>query len=258
MSESIQIFEKSGIGSLAVIVDENGEPLFNAKDVCDALGIDRTAASRLDDDEKVLRNVHTPGGMQNRLYLNESGFYTIVLKSRKPEAKAFKRWVTSEVLPAIRKTGGYMVAQPDETPEQLMARALKVADDTIRRVKQQNAALTQENEAMRPKALFADAVAASSSTILVGELAKILAQNGVENMGQRRLFEWLRSNGYLIRRQGSDWNMPTQRSMDMGLFEIKETAVTHADGHVTVSKTPKVTGKGQRYFINKFLGEEVA
>ena len=257
MTNELQVFRNDNLGSLRAVV-EDGEPWFSAKDVCAGLDIDKTAASRLDDDEKALRKVQTPGGMQNVVFVNEAGLYTLIMKSRKPEAKAFKRWVTHEVLPAIRKTGGYMVASPDETPEQLMARALKVADDTIRRVQQQNKVLTQENEAMRPKALFADAVAASSQTILIGELAKLLAQNGVPKMGQNRLFAWLRDNGYLVRRKGTDYNMPTQRSMDLGLFRIKETAITHSDGHTSISKTVKVTGKGQRYFIEKFLGEEVA
>ena len=257
MKNELQVFENEDFGSIRAVF-EDGEPWFIARDVCDALLIHSTSASRLDDDEKALRLTQTQGGMQKVLYVNEAGMYQLIFKSRRPEARAFKKWMAHEVLPAIRKTGGYMVASPDETPEQLMARALKVADDTIRRVQQQNRALTQENEAMRPKALFADAVAASSQTILIGELAKLLAQNGVGNMGQNRLFAWMRDNGYLVRRKGTDYNMPTQRSMDLGLFQIKETAVTHADGHVTVSKTPKVTGRGQRYFIEKFLGEEVA
>lgn len=134
------------------------------------------------------------------------------------------------------------------SPEKVMARALQIADRKIR-------ALEEENEANRPKVLFADSVAASKTSILVGELAKLLKQNGVD-IGQNRLFQWLRGNGYLIRRQGTDYNMPTQRAMDMGLFEIKETSITHADGHTSVNKTPKITGKGQQYFVNIFLGEK--
>ena len=132
------------------------------------------------------------------------------------------------------------------SPEKVMARALQIADRKIK-------ALEEENAVNRPKVLFADSVAASKTSILVGELAKLLKQNGVDT-GKNRLFDWMRNNGYLIRRAGTDYNMPTQRSMEMGLFEIKETSVTHADGHVTVNKTPKVTGKGQQFFINEFLG----
>ncbi len=138
------------------------------------------------------------------------------------------------------------------TPEQVMARALKLADKTIEQLKTDNKALEQKVEQDKPKVLFADAVAASHTSILVGELAKILKQNGI-NIGQNRLFAELRDRGYLIKRRGSDWNMPTQRAMEMNLFEIKETVISHADGHTSVSKTVKVTGTGQQYFINLFL-----
>lgn len=186
--------------------------------------------------------------------ISEAGLYGAVLGSKLPEAKAFKRWVTHEVLPAIRRDGGYMAAKPDETPEEIMARALRIADETMRRQKERIAALAEENAEMRPKALFADAVAASDGTCLVGELAKMLRQNGVD-IGQNRLFAWLRDNGWLGK-SGCNRNVPTQRAMDMGLFRIKETAVTHSDGHVTVTRTPKVTGKGQRYFVGKFAEDE--
>lgn len=139
------------------------------------------------------------------------------------------------------------------TPEQVFARALKMADKTIQSLKNENHVLIKENERMKPKEIFADAVTSSRTSILIGDMAKLLRQNGVD-IGQKRLFEWLRKKGYLIRRKGSDWNMPTQKSMDLELFEVKETAITHADGHTTVSRTTKVTGKGQQYFINKFLG----
>lgn len=258
MTNELQVFRNEDFGSIRVFPDESGEPWFIARDVCSALELDNTATRRLDPDEKGLTKVQTPGGVQSMATINESGLYTLMVRSNKESVKPFRKWVTSEVLPAIRKTGGYMVASPDETPEQLMARALKVADDTIRRVREQNKVLEAENETMRPKALFADAVAASNSTILVGELAKLLSQNGVPNMGQNRLFAWMRDKGYLVSRKGTDYNMPTQRSMDLGLFRIKETAITHSDGHTSISKTVKVTGKGQRYFIEKFLGEEVA
>ena len=252
-SARLMMFENDEFGTIRAMSD-CGEPWFVAKDVCDALGVDKTSASRLDADEKGLRSTQTLGGEQQVLFVNEPGFYSLVMKSRKPEAKAFKRWVTHEVLPAIRKTGGYLAAKADETPEEIMARALLVANDTMARQLERIEGLAAENAELRPKALFADAVAASDGTCLVGELAKMLRQNGVD-MGQNRLFGWLRDNGWLGK-SGCNRNVPTQKAMDMGLFRIKETAVTHSDGHVTVTRTPKVTGKGQTYFINKFIEDE--
>lgn len=238
----IQKFTNDEFGTIRV-ADNNGEPWFVAKDVCDALGINKTAASRLDDDEKGLRLTQTHGGEQPILLVSEPGFYKLVMKSRKAEAKAFQRWVTHEVLPSIRKQGGYMTARADETPEQIMARALMLAKDTMDRQQREIAEL-------RPKALFADAVAASDGTCLIGELAKMMRQNGV-HVGQNRLFEWLRRDGFLGK-TGSNYNVPTQMAMERGLFRIKETAVTHSDGHVTVNRTPKATGRGQRYFIDRY------
>lgn len=237
-------FNSDQFGQLRAIQDESGEPWFVAMDVCNALCINKTAASRLDDDEKELRSTQTLGGEQQILFVSEPGFYKLVLKSRKPEAKAFQRWVTHEVLPSIRKKGGYIAAAADETPEQIMARAVLLAQDTIARQKAQI-------EELKPKALFADAVAASDGTCLVGELAKMMRQNGVQ-IGQNRLFEKLRQDGYLGK-TGSNYNVPTQRAMEMGLFRIKETSITHSDGHITVQRTAKVTGKGQQYFINRFI-----
>lgn len=252
---SIQVFESAEFGTVRVST-QDGEPWFVAKDVCDVLGLDHTALRKLDADEKGRDSIPTLGGTQQMTMVSEPGFYRLVMKSRKPEAKAFQRWVTHEVLPAIRRDGGYMAAKPDETPEETMARALRIADETMRRQKERIESLSGENAEMRPKALFADAVAASESTCLVGELAKMLRQNGVE-IGQNRLFDWLRERGYLGK-GGSNRNVPTQASMDMGLFRIKETAVTHSDGRVTINRTPKVTGKGQVYFVEKFLGEKEA
>lgn len=251
----IMAFENAEFGRIRA-VSENGEPWFVAKDVCDALGISkyRDAVSRLDADERGSVLVDTLGGAQEANTVSEPGFYKLVMRSRKPEAKAFQRWVTHEVLPAIRRDGGYMAAKPDETPEETMARALRIADETMRRQRERIEGLAAENAELRPKALFADAVAASDGTCLVGELAKMLRQNGVD-IGQNRLFAWLRDNGWLGK-SGCNRNVPTQRAMDMGLFRIKETAVTHSDGHVTVTRTPKVTGKGQAYFVNRFIEAE--
>lgn len=241
-------FNSDQFGQLRAIQDESGEPWFVAKDICNALGLANTteALRGLDDDEVsnfINSEVAQNGGRAPRI-INEPGFYKLVLKSRKPEAKAFQRWVTHEVLPSIRKKGGYIAAAADETPEQIMARAVLLAQDTIARQKAQI-------EELKPKALFADAVAASDGTCLVGELAKMMRQNGVQ-IGQNRLFEKLRQDGYLGK-TGSNYNVPTQRAMEMGLFRIKETSITHSDGHITVQRTAKVTGKGQQYFINRFI-----
>lgn len=254
---SIQVFENAEFGTIRTLT-EDGEPWFVATDIAKALGYGHTPhmTRRLDLDEKGVRSVDTPGGKQSLTVISEAGLYGAVLGSKIPEAKAFKRWVTHEVLPAIRRDGGYMAAKPDETPEEIMARALRIADETMRRQKERIESLSSANAEMRPKALFADAVAASESTCLVGELAKMLRQNGVE-IGQNRLFDWLRERGYLGK-GGSNRNVPTQASMDMGLFRIKETAVTHSDGRVTINRTPKVTGKGQVYFVQKFMSEKEA
>ena len=245
----IQSFSDERFGTVRAIAIDN-EPWFVAKDVCDALGIAtnhlRESGRGLDDDE-VLSLPNWEGKGSAPLIVSEAGFYKLVLRSRKPEAKAFQRWVTHDVLPAIRRTGGYMVSR-DETPEQTMARALIIAQDTMERQRKQI-------DALRPKALFADAVAASDGTCLVGELAKMLSQAGFK-VGQNGLFEILRRDGYLISGNRSDRNMPTQRSQDMGLFKIKETAITHADGHVTLNRTPKVTGKGQSYFMRRYANAE--
>lgn len=248
----IQTFTSDQFGQVRAVRSEVGEPMFVAKDVCAALGLgnSRQALSRLDDDEKGVISTDTPGGEQQMQAVNEAGLYVLVLSSRKPEAKAFKRWVTHEVLPALRRDGGYMVARDDETPEETMARAVLLAQQTIDRQRSRIAGLEAENEEMRPKALFADAVAASDGTCLIGEFAKMLRQNGVD-IGQNRLFAMLREDGYLGK-VGQNRNVPTQRSMDLGLFRIKETAITHSDGHVTINRTPKLTGKGQRYFLERY------
>lgn len=241
-------FNNDQFGQLRAIQDESGEPWFVAKDICAALGIATNhVKDGLDSDEVTnlpITEIGPKHGGKYPLIVSESGFYKLVMKSRKPEAKAFQRWVTHEVLPSIRKKGGYIAAAPDETPEQIMARAVLLAQDTIARQKAQI-------EELKPKALFADAVAASDGTCLVGELVKMMRQNGVQ-IGQNRLFEKLRQDGYLGK-TGSNYNVPTQRAMEMGLFRIKETSITHSDGHITVQRTAKVTGKGQQYFINRFI-----
>lgn len=238
----IRLFDNPEFGQIHAFANSEGVPCFIAREVTDALALDRTAVRKLDDDEKGVRLMHTLGGNQEVSTVTEPGFYKLVMRSRKPEAKAFQRWVTHEVLPALRRDGGYMVAR-DETPEQTMARAVLLAQQTIDRQRDRIAEL-------EPKALFADAVAASDGTCLVGELAKMMRQNGVD-VGQNRLFAMLREDGYLGN-VGQNRNVPTQKAMDLGLFRIKETAVTHSDGHVTINRTPKVTGKGQIYFVKRY------
>ncbi len=247
-----QVFSNSEFGEIRVIKGNSGEPWFVAKDVCDALGIRTdTVRTLLDDDEVKETNPNTVGvaGGRNPLIVSEAGLYSLVLKSRKPQAKAFKRWVTHEVLPAIRRDGGYMVAK-DETPEETMARALLIAQSTIERKNK----LIEE---MRPKAFFAEAVTQSKTSVLVGVLAKLLKQNGYDT-GQNRLFKKLCEDGYLIGTKGRNYHMPTQRAADMKLFEVKESTHLHADGHVSLDKTTLVTGKGQVYFINKYCGAQAS
>ena len=251
----LQIFKNEQFGEIRTTV-QNGEPWFVAADVCKALDIEnnRKATNRLDDDEKGVTLSDTLGGKQKLTVVNEAGLYSLVLGSRKPEAKAFKRWITHEVLPTIRRTGGYV-----NSAEAFIEHYLPNADESTRTMfRSQLKAIEDLNakiEADKPKVLFADAVSSSDTTILVGEMAKIPKQNGVD-IGQKRFFEWLRQNGYLIKRKGSEWNMPTQRSMELGLFEIKES--THLDGNGCniTTKTPKITGKGQQYFIGEFLSAQ--
>lgn len=236
-------FESHEVRSLLL----NNEPWFVGKDVAEALGYSKARnaiATHIDSEDKKDAPIQgTLGGVQEMTVINESGLYSLVLSSKLPSAKKFKRWVTSEVLPALRKTGQYQVKEL--SGQELMAKALIEAQSVL-------AAKDKQIEEMKPKVVFADAVATSHTSILVGELAKILKQNGIE-MGQKRLFAWLREKGYLIKRQGTDYNMPTQKAMDLGLFEIKEGSYVNGSGVNITTKTPKVTGKGQQYFINKFL-----
>ena len=245
---NIQLFNSPEFGQIRTITDNDGI-YFVGKDVAQALGYSnqRDALARhVDEEDKGVVKRDTPGGVQDVVTINESGLYSLVLSSKLPSAKRFKRWVTSEVLPALRRQGGYMLANANETPEQIMARALKIADEALKR----KDALIEE---MKPKALFADAVGASDNTCLVGELAKMLRQNGVD-IGANRLFKRLRNEGFLGK-HGSNYNVPTQRSMELGLFRIKETTIQHSDGHVTLQRTPKCTGKGQCYFMKRYASQ---
>lgn len=246
MNNEIQQFDFKG-AALRTLTDENGEPWFVAKDVCDILGHSNVsmALDRLDDDERSKFNLGRQGETN---IVNEAGLYSLVLGSRKTEAREFKRWVTHEVLPSIRKHGAYMT-------QQTLDKALTSPDFLI----QLATKLKEEQEKIKelePKARFADAVASSDGTCLVGELAKMLRQNGLD-IGQNRLFAQLREDGYLGK-TGSNRNVPTQKVMDLGLFRIKETAVTHSDGHVTINRTAKVTGKGQTYFVDRYCPKKRA
>lgn len=247
----LQIFKNPEFGEVRTL-EENGAVLFCGSDVAKALGYTNPSKALSDHCRGVTkRYTPTKSGEQEMSFIPESDLYRLVFGSKLPTAEKFTDWVTSEVLPTVRKHGAYMT--PD-TLDRMIASpefGIKLLS-ALQEEREQRAKLERKVDADAPKVLFADAVSASNTSILVGELAKLLKQNGVE-IGQHRLFRWLRENGYLIRRNGSDFNMPTQKSMDLGLFTVKETAITHSDGTVTVSKTTKVTGKGQQYFIQKFL-----
>lgn len=244
--KELQIFENPEFGQVRT-TEVNGQPYFMASDVANALGYSNPRDAIARHCKGVVKHdtVTTQGNMASMSFIPESDIYRLIFKSKLPSAERFEKWVMEEVLPSIRKNGGYIAGQETMTDSELMAKALLVAQ---KQIEERN----QQIQQMQPKAIFADAVSASQTSILVGDLAKLMKQNGVE-IGQKRLFGWLRDNGYLIKQKGTSWNMPTQRSMDMNLFEVKETTITHADGHISISKTVKVTGKGQVYFINKFL-----
>lgn len=249
-----QLFNFNGQQVRTVTI--NDEPYFVGKDVATILGYkkpENAIANHVENEDKTTTLIQGTGSnyKSKSVIINESGLYSLILGSKLPTAKEFKHWVTSEVLPAIRKHGAYMT---DEKAFNVIHNADGLADLLQQAADQLKAKDIQIAE-MKPKALFADAVSTSNSSILIGQLAKILRQNGV-NIGQNRLFAWMREHGYLGTR-GSNRNVPTQRSMELGLFKTKETVINHSDGHTTVNITTKVTGKGQQYFINKFLNAPV-
>lgn len=250
---NLQVFKNDQFGEIRT-VEINGEPWFVGKDIAERLGYSNPQQAvrvHVDEEDKGVNEFSTPGGKQQIPIINESGLYSLVLSSKLPTAKQFKRWITSDVIPTIRKHGAYITPETIEkvllNPDTIINLASQLKSEREKRI-----ALEGRVEEDKPKVIFADAVSTAKTSILIGELAKLLKQNGVD-MGQNRLFKWMREHGYLIKREGIDYNMPTQRSMEQGLFEIKETAITHSDGHISVSKTPKVTGKGQQYFVNLFL-----
>ena len=248
MDSNLQLFAFEGSQVRALEIEN--EPWLVGKDVAEILGYSDTNQAirkHVDDEDKLTRQFNGSGQNRNMAIINESGLYSLILSSKMPNAKKFKHWVTSEVLPTIRKHGAYMT---DEKAFDVvhnkngLAELLQQAADQL---KQKDIQI----EEMKPKAMLADAITASETSILVGEMAKILKKNGI-NTGQNRFFKWLRTNGYLIKRKGTDYNMPTQKSMNLKLFEIKERTIV--DGNSTrIVKTPKITGNGQQYFTNLFL-----
>lgn len=252
----LKIFNSSEFGQVRTVTID-GEPWFIGKDVATILGYERTAdaiRAHVDEDDKGVGEIQTPGGKQKIVIINESGLYSLVLSSKLPTAKKFKHWITSEVLPAIRKTGGYIANAETMTDAEIMSKALLIAKQTIESREQRIHSLEAETERMKPKEIFADAVSASNSSILIGDLAKILHGNGIK-IGRGRLFAWMREHGFLIKQKGTSYNMPTQRAMELGLFRVKEGSYVDGKGNNIITKTTKVTGKGQQYFINKFLGK---
>ncbi|MCG2214645.1 phage antirepressor [Staphylococcus epidermidis] len=253
MSE-LQTFNFEELPVRTLTVDK--EPYFVGKDVARILGYKRTADAIRDHvelEDKGVGKIQTPGGMQNVTIINESGLYSLIFSSKLESAKRFKRWVTSEVLPAIRKHGLYATDNVIENTLNNPDYIINVLTE-YKKEKEHNLALKQQVKENKPKVLFADSVAGSDNSILVGELAKLLKQNGVD-VGQNRLFKWLRNNGYLIKKSGESYNLPTQKSMDLEILDIKKHVINNPDGSSKITRTPKVTGKGQQYFINKFLKE---
>ena len=251
----LKIFTNEEFGEIRTSL-VNSEPMFCLSDICKSLGLSQPSKVKERLNEKGVRTIPTltSGGEQNLLYINEPNLYKAIFQSRKESAERFTEWVTSEVLPSIRKNGGYIAGQETLSDDELLSKALLVAHNKIAErdkiIEQKQARIEQ----MKPKAIFADAVSTSRTSILIGDLAKLICQNGYQ-IGQKRLFEWLRNNGYLCK-SGSSRNMPMQRYVEQGLFEVKESNVQNPDGSVRITLTTKITGKGQLYFVNKFLGKE--
>ena len=252
--KNMEIFKSHKFGSVRTLI-LNNEPWFVGKDVAEILGYakpENAIANHVDEEDKTSTLIQGSGSnyKSKAIIINESGLYSLVLSSKLPSAKEFKRWITHEVIPAIRQHGAYM------TPE-VIQKSLQDPDfmiqilQNLKQEQERNRALEADNERMRPKEIFADAVSVSKDGILVGALAKLIHQNGVE-IGQKRLFQWLRDHGYLMK-SGADKNMPTQRARDMDLFKVKERTINNPDGSVRLTRTTLVTGKGQQLFVNKFL-----
>ena len=253
----LQIFNSPEFGDIRTI-EIDGKPYFVGTDVAKALGYAKPNNAVSTHCRYTLkRGIATKqGNMSEMVLIPEGDIYRLIIRSKLSSAERFERWVFDEVLPSIRKNGGYIMGQENLSDSELMAKAILVAQKTIEHknqiIEQQKAKI----EADRPKTIFADAVSTSHTSILIGDLAKLICQNGVQT-GQKRLFQWMRDNGYLMK-SGASYNMPMQRYIEQGLFEVKESSVQNPDGSVRVTRTTKVTGKGQLYFINKFLGNEMA
>lgn len=256
MKNEIQIFNNTEFGNVRVVEIEN-KPWFIGKDVAEILGYtnaNEAIQDHIDAEDKLnsktLSSFELDLGQRGGWLINESGLYSLILSSKMPNAKKFKHWVTSDVLPSIRRHGLYAVDDIINNPDLGIA-----ALTALKEEREKRRVLEQKNEELRPKALFADAVNASQSSILIGDLAKLIKQNGVD-IGQKRLFAWLRDNGWLIK-SGTSKNMPTQKAMDMGLFQVKENTITNPDGSIRITRTTKVLGKGQTYFVNVFLEKKI-
>lgn len=249
---NITTFNNPAFGSVRA-VSVNDEPYFVGKDVAEILGYERptdAVRKRVDPDDRGVAKMETPSGAQEMTIINESGLYSLILSSKLPKAKEFKRWVTAEVLPAIRKTGGY-VNDTAQFVENYFGQLEPNQKHALMMMFEESKRMSAQLKEQAPKVLFANAVETAHNSILIGDLAKIIRQNGVD-IGQKRLFEWLRQNGYLIK-DGQSKNMPTQKAMEMSLFEVKESTINNPDGSVRITRTTKVTGKGQTYFVKKFL-----
>ena len=249
---NITTFNNPAFGSVRA-VSVNDEPYFVGKDVAEILGYERptdAVRKRVDPDDRGVAKMETPSGAQEMTIINESGLYSLILSSKLPKAKEFKRWVTAEVLPAIRKTGGY-VNDTAQFVESYFGQLEPSQKHALTMMFEESKRMSAQLKEQAPKVLFANAVETAHNSILIGDLAKIIRQNGVD-IGQKRLFEWLRQNGYLIK-DGQSKNMPTQKAMEMSLFEVKESTINNPDGSVRITRTTKLTGKGQTYFVKKFL-----
>lgn len=247
----LQIFSSEEFGEIR-IVEIEGKPYFAGSDVASALGYAIPHKAVQTHCKGVLKwNIPTKSGNQDALFIPEGDVYRLIMRSKLPAAEKFEAWVMDEVLPSIRKNGGYIAGQETLSDEELLSKALMVAQ---RKIDEKNELIAMQDsriQEMRPKEIFADAVSASHTSILIGDLAKLICQNGYQ-IGQKRLFEWLRENNFLIK-SGASRNMPQQRYVEQGLFEVKESNIQNPDGSVRITRTTKVTGKGQVYFVNKFL-----
>lgn len=252
MSE-LQIFSSEEFGEIRT-VEIKGKPYFAGSNVASALGYAIPHKAVQTHCKGVLKwNIPTKSGNQDALFIPEGDVYRLIMRSKLPAAEKFESWVMDEVIPSIRKNGGYIAGQENLSDDELLAKALMVAQNKIAERDRIIAEKQEHIEKMRPKEIFADAVSSSHTSILIGDLAKLICQNGYQ-IGQKRLFEWMRNNGYLVK-FGASKNMPMQRYIEQGLFEVKESNVQNPDGSVRITKTTKVTGKGQVYFVNKFIGE---